>query len=74
MNTGLAFWLIVTTGGAVLIGVALACGRTEATRWAVTSVTCELPSMIGSALGIGTCSMTNWRGQDSSATFVEHLN
>ena len=27
-----------------------------------------------SALGIGTCSMTNWRGQDSPATFVEHLN
>jgi hypothetical protein len=26
MNTGLAFWLIITTGGAVLIGVALAYG------------------------------------------------
>jgi hypothetical protein len=48
--------------------------RREATRWAVTSVTCELPSVIGSALGIGPRSMTNWRGQDSSATFVEHLN
>ena len=26
MNTGLAFWLIMATGGAVLIGVALAYG------------------------------------------------
>ena len=81
VNTGLAFWLTCILAdrdngkrGPHWRGAGLWSHCTEATRWAVTRVTWESPTVVGSVLGFGALSMTDRHGQDSLTAFVEHFN